>query len=45
MNHDLSLNPHFVYSTGITSDSYKDVYKGMKNYFAFYFVEMYFLDE
>lgn len=32
----------FVYSRGITSDSYKDVYKGMKNYFAFYFMKMYF---
>lgn len=28
----------FVYSRVMTSDSYRDVYKGMKNYFAIYFM-------
>lgn len=40
----LFLNPHFVYSKGIASDNYKDVYKGMRNYFAVYFMEIYFLE-
>lgn len=35
ITHGLSLNTHFVYEC-MTSDSYKDVYKGMKNYLAFY---------
>lgn len=34
----MSKSLHFVYSRGITSDSYKDVHKGMKNYFAIYFM-------
>lgn len=39
----LSLNPHHVYSSVIKAYNYKsDVYKDITNYFAFYFMGMYF---